>query len=122
MQDIRNIPAPSADGTEVRELLLNALHIELYVSDMASDEILYASPSTQQMVGSSMLAGRTCWEVIKKKESRCTDCPVYILLKNPGKCLKRVVEENGKRSLVYDSIIPWQGGKFAHLQYSIDFP
>lgn len=104
---------------ETRNAILDNLDIPIYVSDLATNEILYTNTALQQMYGDQTLTGRICWEALKNETKRCEFCPIPYLLKHPGKGYQREIY-NGRHLKIYDSIIPWKKGKLTHLQYVVD--
>lgn len=107
---------------KMRESVLNGIGTLIYVTDLETNEILFANTALRNMYGDSPLTGRVCWEALQNRTSRCRFCPVPHLLKNPGKDYEWNFFNNvfGKRYRVHDSIIPWSGGRLAHLEYAAE--
>lgn len=101
------------------ENILNYLNIPIYVSDLVTNEILYANTALLRLNENRQLVGRICWEALQDEAKRCQACPIPYLLKHPGEGYQREVY-NGKYQKIYDCIIPWANGKLAHLQYRVD--
>lgn len=108
-----------AAQAEMRDNILNSLDIPLYVSDLATNEILYANLALRKMHGDQPLMGRVCWEALHNKTKRCEFCPITYLLKHPGMNYSRE-KYNGFHEKIYSSIIPWANGKMAHFHYTLD--
>lgn len=106
---------------EIRDSILNSLDLLIYVSDMVTNEILFANVPLRQRYGDNSLTGKTCWEALRNESKRCENCPIPYLLKHPGESLQREMCVEGGRFQVSDSIIPWANGKLAHLQYMSEF-
>lgn len=104
---------------KIRDHILNNLDISIYVSDLATNEILYANLALQRAHGNQPLTGRICWEALHNKSKRCEFCPIPYLLKHPGKGYQRE-RYNGFHEKICNNIIPWANGKLAHLQYIVD--
>lgn len=104
------------------ESILFNMDIDIYVSDLESNKLLYVNKSLSNNFSGSTLIGKCCWEAFKLSEKRCPRCPIPYLLKNKGKTHKEVIykEETDKTYLVNNCFIPWPGGKIAHLSYSME--
>lgn len=110
---------------EVLSSVLNNMDIVIYVSDIETDEILFANDTLHKSLGvAAPLAGKTCWKTIYSgKTSRCVFCKLPILLENPESApvvWEHIHELTGRRYIVYDCIIQWENNKKAHLEYAID--
>lgn len=103
---------------KILEKSLDSLSMIIYVSDLETNKILFANTALQQMHNGDPLKNRTCWEALQSEGERCRFCPIPYLLKNPGESYQWEFynEVLGKRFLMQDSIIPWMGGKLAHMQ------
>lgn len=99
------------------DCILDNLNIAVLVSDMSTNKILYANKKMRQMYEGVPLIGRICWEALKGETKRCKDCPVSRLLKYPMESYQQVTCEEDRCLQITDSIIPWPGGKLAHLRY-----
>lgn len=106
--------------SETRDSILNNLGIPIYVSDMATNEILYVNEPMQFMYGDRPLIGMVCWEALKDETKRCGSCPIPYLLKHPGTVYHREIY-NGENCKVFSCIIPWKNGELAHMQYILNF-
>lgn len=107
---------------KTRESVPGNINTLIFVSDLETNEILFANTELHKMYDYTPLTGRVCWEALHNRKERCRFCPIPHLLKNPGKSYTWEVfnEALGKRLRVQDSIIPWLGGKLAHLEYAVD--
>jgi len=110
---------------EVLNSVLNNMDIVIYVSDLETDEMLFANDTLHKSLGAEApLAGKTCWKAIyKNKSSRCVFCKRPQLLENPEATpvvWEHIHELTGRRYIVYDCIIQWEKNKKAHLEYAIE--
>lgn len=108
------------------ENILDDLDINLYISDIDTDEILYANKILQKAYGLKEYKGKRCWEIFQEgKKERCSFCPIPRLLemKKEGTTPQIIWrEENSRSKRVYenkDMLIQWKG-KLAHIQQSTD--
>ena len=111
--------------TDVMDSVLNNLDIIIYISDLETDEILFANDTLRMKLGAvNSLKGKVCWQTVyNRKASRCPFCKLQQLLENPedGPVVwEHVDEQDGKRYVVYDCLVQWKKNKKAHLQYAID--
>lgn len=109
----------TATQVKMEDNILNSLNISIYVSDMATNKLLYANMALQQKHGGQPLIGKVCWEALESKTKRCESCPIPYLLKHPGENYQREIY-NGGHLKIHDSIIQWGNGKLVHLRYMID--
>lgn len=105
--------------------VLNHMDIVIYVSDLETDEILFANDTLHQSLGATApLAGKICWQTIyRNKTSRCSFCKLPQLLENPEAdpiVWEHIHEITGRNYIAYDCIIQWENNKKAHLEYAID--
>lgn len=100
--------------------VLDGLNIPIYISDISTNRILYASARLRWMRSGRQLIDRICWEVLQDRNKRCEACPVIYLLKNPGKDYRWMLDIEGRRFLVCDNIITWSKGKMVHMQFMVD--
>lgn len=103
---------------DINEIILNNLDIDIYVSDMVTNKILFANKNLEHT--DNALAGRICWEALRNTNKRCEFCPIPYLLKNPGKAYQWQLHTDERIFQVHDSIILWTGGRLAHMQYMVD--
>lgn len=97
----------------------------VYITDPATDAILYMNQSMKETFHLREPEGKTCWKVLQTDQhERCSFCPLPQLLKTPEKStVYRWEEQNsatGRFYENYDSLMPWLDGSVAHLQYSVD--
>lgn len=102
---------------ELRNRVLDGMDISVYVSDMFTNEILYANKKVRLGCCGDPV-GRLCWDAVKGADKRCEDCPIVYLLKNPGRSRKEEIADGDKRFAVCDSIINWLDGRLVHLHYT----
>lgn len=105
--------------------VLNMMDISIYVSDLDTNEILFANDTLHKnMAATSPLAGKICWVTLYGgNTSRCSFCKLPQLLKNPDDppvIWEHVNELTGRRYIASDCIIQWEDDKKAHLSYAID--
>lgn len=105
---------------EIRENVLNNLGMTIYVSDLATNEILFTNEPLRQMYGEERLTGKICWAALRNESKRCTFCKIPYLLKNPGKECYWEICRGDRRFQLYDNIIPWANGRLAHLQCIVE--
>lgn len=115
-----NSPDEKMSRIESMDNILNGMNIAILVSDMVTNEILYANAELRRMYRDAPLIGKICWESLKNESKRCKDCPISRLLKNPEESYQHVIHEEDKCFQINDSIIPWSGGKLAHLRYIVE--
>lgn len=101
--------------------VLDNMKTIIYVSDLETDEILFASRRMLEAYKDRRLTGRICWEALQDRSDRCEFCPLPRLGDKPGETVEWELynEILGRHFRVRDSIIPW-GDKMAHLSYSED--
>jgi len=105
---------------EIRNNILDNLAVPIYVSDLATNEVLYANIALKLLYGDTQLVGRICWEVLRSESKRCKMCPISQLFKNPGESYHWEMNAEGRHFQISDCIIPWIGGKLVHLQYMVE--
>lgn len=108
------------------ESILDELDVNLYISDIETDEILYMNRSIREAYQIEEYSGKYCWEVFQEgKTERCTFCPVSRLVELRKKNKKPQItwrEENINAKKVFenkDFLIKWKG-KLVHMQQSKD--
>jgi len=104
---------------EIRNSILDNLEVAVFVTDLATNRIVYANAMTRRMYGNEDLAGRICWEV-RNERKRCGFCPIPYLLKNPGKGYQWEWAIDDRYFRLYDSIIPWEKGRVAHMHCMVE--
>jgi len=117
--DIKNLDE-LMNGLKMRDSILDNLELAIYVTDLATNEIVYANPMTLHMHGTEELEGRICWEAMWNENKRCEFCPIPHLLKNPGKNYQWEWDIDDRHFQMYDSIIPWEKERVAHMHYRVE--
>lgn len=105
---------------EIMENILNNMNIAVYVSDLATNEILFANMALQQLLDNHSLAGKICWEALRNESKRCEFCQIPYLLKNPGQGFHWKACIKGRQFQMHDSIIPWTDDRLAHMQCLVE--
>lgn len=110
---------------EMLNSVLNNMDIVIYVSDLETDEILFANDTLHKSLqATGPLTGKTCWKTIyPNKTSRCAFCKLPQLLDSPEAApvvWEHIHELTGRHYITYDCIIRWENNKKAHLEYAID--
>ena len=110
--------------TDVMNSILNNMDILIYISDLETDEILFANDTLRMNLGAiHSLKGKVCWRTVHNQTSRCPFCKLPQLLEDPedGPVVWEHVDElDGRRYVVYDCLVQWKKNKKAHLQYAVD--
>jgi diguanylate cyclase (GGDEF)-like protein len=109
----------------VLDSLLDSMHAILYITDPATDEIIYMSRNMKESYGLAHPEGKTCWQILQKDmDGRCPFCPVERLLQsdepNPSVIWEEHSSLTGRTYENYDSLIYWIDGRRVHLQHSLD--
>ncbi|MDL2219089.1 EAL domain-containing protein [Ruminococcaceae bacterium OttesenSCG-928-O06] len=104
--------------------VLNHVELALMVTDPDTDKILWANQAFRQQnqLGEDC-EGQYCYAAIYARSQRCENCKVGLLEEEgPAQACswESYNEKTGRYYLVNDSLVDWEGGKKAHLQYSID--
>ena len=109
---------------DVLQRILSGTDIFLYVSDFATDEILFINDNMRRHFNlDESVVGKTCWRVFQKDlTQRCSFCPALKLEKNPEQPV--IWEERssitGKYYRNTGSLIEWTDGRLAHLQHRVE--
>lgn len=109
------------------EHILHNMDTLIYVTDIETDEILFANSRLQNMF-SYELHGRKCYEIISGQTKRCEFCPLELLKSEQGnynatheKYQWEYYDVKSHRHYrISDSIIPWSGNRLVHLGYAED--
>lgn len=107
----------------VLESILNEMHSYLYVSDLETDEVLYANNRLIRDYGvAANPVGLRCWEILRKGHQRCPACPVKRLDRNPGEVIEweEYCENTDRYYRNTDCLIDWPGRGKAHLHNRVD--
>ena len=110
---------------EVLNSVLNNMDIMIYVSDLETDEILFANDALHKSLGAAdSIKGKICWRTIHNcKTARCAFCKLSQLLEDPAAgpvVWEHVNGPGGRHYVVHDCIIQWENNKKAHLGYVVD--
>jgi PAS domain S-box-containing protein len=113
----------STMSTGVFRSIFNGMDANLFVSDPETGEILFLNDAVKKHYNlDDRAVGKPCWEVFQSGYGeRCPFCPIPRLLENPGETI--IWEKQNGRGECFkntDCLIEWGGGKYAHLQHSID--
>ncbi len=96
----------------------------VYVMDMETHTILYANTAATTLYGD--LVGKTCWQHLHSGQTGpCSFCPNDKLLGDDGKPAETYIWEfqHGENNLWFhsaDCAIPWDDGRYVHLQVATD--
>lgn len=107
------------------DTLLDGMHANVYVTDPATDEILFMNRYMKEDYGLDRPEGKQCWRMLQRNfDRRCPFCPVDKLKAEdePGRVIEWE-ETSSKTGRVYrncDSLIRWFDGSLVHLQQSVD--
>ena len=106
------------------DTVLDGMRANVYVTDPATDEILYMNRYMREDYGLDRPEGTLCWQTLQRNlDRRCPFCPVDKLeAAEPGR-LVEWEETSSKTGRVYrncDSLIRWFDGSLVHLQQSVD--
>ena len=103
--------------------ILDGMDAYLYVTDPATDTILFANNRMREHFGAGELTGKVCWQVLQKgMDSRCSFCPVPSLEKGDTATVQWE-EHNTVTGRYYsnaDCLIDWAGHGKVHLRHSMD--
>ncbi len=110
---------------EMSQTLLNSLEHMMYVSDIETDEILFANDALMKQyhkVGEESFQNQKCWKFLMNNDHRCDFCAKYELNKYPD---KTIVWENVHPELHIclrhtDKYINWIDGKKVLLHIAED--
>lgn len=118
------MPGPAEVQSSALLLVLDSLDADIYVSDLATYEILYMNRHMRESFGGDF-AGQICHLVFRKEDSPCAHCTNPRLMDEEGKPAGVVVWEGrnpvtGRWYKNADRAIPWEGGRFVRLQIATD--
>lgn len=103
--------------------VLNHMDVPVFVSDLETDEILWANDELKHITDRSEIEGAMCHEVFYRNSKRCDFCKIGILEKNAAvrQCNWEYFNNRlGRYYMIYDSIVNWMDGKKVHLGYGLD--
>ena len=124
INQMRSNLVQSKVSIDVLEHILNGLDAYIYVSDPATDQILFINQKMKEHfgLGNEKIEGQICWKVLQSGiTERCSFCPIPPL--QAGEELVVWEEHNTLTNRYYrnnDSLIEWSDGHLAHLQHSVD--
>lgn len=108
--------------------VMDNMSVNLYVTDVTTDQILFMNKSMKKAFGLQHPEGQICWKLLQKGMTRrCDFCPVHVLneraKKQPGPVSHIWEEHNtvtGRTYENYDSLMHWTDGSLVHFQQSVD--
>jgi diguanylate cyclase (GGDEF)-like protein len=101
----------------------------VYVADIKTDEIIFASKSLCDGLGLSLqeVIGRKCWDLLQKNQNgRCGFCPLRTMIDDMGNVTSASYSwdfqntVNGRWYLIRDSIIKWIDGRDVHIETAME--
>ncbi len=114
----------SPEMLNVLKSILDELDAMVYVTDLETDELLFANRVMRQTFQiDAESAGKPCWSVVQAgMTGRCPFCPLRTLMKDASKPVVWQITNtmNGRVYKNHDSIIKWVDGRNVHLQYAVD--
>jgi PAS domain S-box-containing protein len=109
---------------EMLESIFNAMDSHIYVTDIETDEILFANNKLKADFHlTDDIKGGKCWKYIQSGQSgRCRFCNKPALSADPGASFTWEEENPVAGSWLYkiDRMIDWPGGRKVHMQQSMD--
>lgn len=112
------------EKTVLLEKALKTSGLNAFVTDLETDEILWANASLLATYPDDrQIVGRKCHEVFLGTPDRCPHCIKGELLESPGagQGMREIYNSRlGRNFLVHDHLIRWKGGRLAHIGYSLD--
>ena len=108
----------------ILETILNGMDVYVYVTDPATDEMLFINDKMREHFEFSHgLGNRKCWEVLQDgMQGRCPFCPMHHLENFPDDIVEWE-EHNTVTKRYYrnsDKLIQWEDGSLVHMQHSVD--
>jgi len=105
--------------------VMDGMQASLYITDPATDRILFMNRTMREQFGIEHPEGKVCWQVLQKgMHERCPFCPIKTLLEsgseNPSHQWEEKNPVTGRTYQNYDSLIRWLDGSIVHFQQSID--
>ncbi len=105
-------------------MVLDSIDADIYVSDLATYEILLANRHMRKSFGED-LVGKTCYQVFRNESAPCAQCTNDKLLDSDGNPTGVCVWEGknaitGKWYINYDRAVRWVDGRFVRLQIATD--
>jgi diguanylate cyclase (GGDEF)-like protein len=105
------------------EKILDSMDINLFVSDIETDEILFANNMMQAVfTDGADVKGKACWEAFREEGERCDFCKKAKLAMDPGVPIfwEETKPESGRIYSKIDRVIPWPDGRKVHFQQCLD--
>lgn len=109
----------------VFDTVLEGMRTSIYITDPATDKILYMNGFMKHDYGVEDPEGKVCWQVLQRGlTERCPFCPIGELMSCGDEI--PLVEWDEKSSVTgrtyrnYDSLVTWVDGSRVHLQQSVD--
>ncbi len=125
MADALSVSEKTIHESEVRfRRLLDSLDVLVYVSDMASFEVIFINTYGKNLLGD--VTGKICWQSIQKDQTGpCDFCTNKYLLDKDGKPGEVYTWEfkntvNGKWFHIIDRAITWSDGRLVRLEMATD--
>ncbi|MDL2291199.1 EAL domain-containing protein [Desulfovibrio sp. OttesenSCG-928-F20] len=103
--------------------VLRTSGLSSFISDIDTDEILWVNEVLKNSKDDGdTFIGRKCYDVFYGRNERCPECKKPELLSSPsGQASYEVHNEHWDRIyMVYETLMPWIGGKRAHVGYALD--
>ena len=107
------------------ERVLNGMDAHVYVTDPATDEVLFINDLMREQFGfiDCDVVGMTCWKILQiGLTERCPFCPKHHLREHPDDTVvwddqNPVTERHYRNS---DKLIEWTDGRIVHMQHAVD--
>ena len=123
---IQRVQAETAlkDSHERLLTVLDSIDANVYVSDMATYELLFMNKHMRDIFGSGLI-GQTCWKVFRNGSGPCSECAKEKLLSGEGEPAGVCIWE-GKHPIIekwfinYSRAIKWVDGNWVRLQVATD--
>ncbi len=110
--------------TNIITEVLNNTGLNVVVSDLETDEILWVNDMAKAQYGlDSFPEGRRCYELLQGRSERCPFCRVPELLANPDLGQITFEQHNdywNRTFIVYSGLMDWEDGRKVHVEYSLD--
>jgi len=105
-------------------MVLDSIDADIYVSDLATYEILLTNRHMRKSFGEDLM-GKICYQVFRNQSVPCTHCTNDKLLDSDGNPAGVCVWEGknpitGKWYINYDRAVRWVDGRFVRLQIATD--
>ena len=112
------------EKSDMLDRVLQTSGLAAFVSDPKTDEILWVNETLKSMApADQVFVGRPCYEVFYNRAERCVECRKAELLAHPEieqVAYERYNEQWDRMLMVYESMIPWTGGRRVHIGYAMD--